>query len=95
MLIDHAKTAPQPPSKAAAIVIPERLEQIVLACLEKEPEKRPQSALDLWQQLGEVTLETPWTLERAESWWQKHSSVSTEAQQYGNSARTMTLLPHA
>jgi eukaryotic-like serine/threonine-protein kinase len=95
MLIDHAKTAPQPPSKAAGIVIPERLEQIVLACLEKEPEKRPQSALDLWQQLGEVTLETPWTLERAESWWQTHTSVSTEARQHGNTERTMTLLPIA
>jgi len=69
MIIDHTQKAPQPPSKAAGIAIPERLEQIVLACLEKAPEKRPQSAVDLWAQLGEVPLENPWTLERAESWW--------------------------
>jgi serine/threonine-protein kinase len=90
MLIDHAKTNPEPPSKAAGITIPERLEQIVLACLEKAPENRPQSALDLWQQLGEVTLETPWSVERAESWWREHSSRSPRAQQ-GNDERTMTL----
>ena len=74
MLIDHVRTPPQAPSKAAGIAIPDRLEQIVLACLEKAPENRPQSAVDLWRQLGEVPLETPWSLERAESWWREHIS---------------------
>ena len=93
MIIDHTQTAPQPPSKAAGIAIPERLEQIVLACLEKAPEKRPQTALDLWRQLGEVTLETPWSLERAESWWREHVSRSSEAWQRGNTDRTLSLVP--
>ena len=91
MLIDHVRTVPQPPSKAAGIAIPDRLEQIVLACLEKAPENRPQSAVDLWRQLGEVTLETPWSLERAESWWQKNVSPSSEASQHGNTDRTSLL----
>jgi DNA-binding NtrC family response regulator len=73
MLIDHVKTPPQPPSLAAGIKIPERLEQIVLACLAKKPEKRPQTALDLWNQLGEVKFENPWSVERAESWWRENS----------------------
>jgi serine/threonine-protein kinase len=93
VMIDHAQTAPQPPSKAAGIAIPERLEQIVLTCLEKAPEKRPQTALDLWRQLGEVTLETPWSLERAESWWREHVSLSSEAWQRGNTDRTLSLAP--
>ena len=91
MLIAHVRTAPQAPSKAAGIAIPDRLEQIVLACLEKAPENRPQSAVDLWRQLGEVTLETPWSLERAESWWREHVSPSSEASQRGNTDRTSLL----
>ena len=72
MMLHHVRTAPQPPSKAAPGPIPERLEAIVMACLEKRPEQRPSSAIDLWHQLGEVTVTTPWTDERAESWWREH-----------------------
>jgi DNA-binding NtrC family response regulator len=72
VMIDHARTSPQPPSKVSGCPIPERLEQIVLACLEKAPDKRPASAVELWRQLGEVTLPSPWTPERAESWWREH-----------------------
>jgi serine/threonine-protein kinase len=72
MMIHHARTIPQPPSKASGRPVPERLEQIVLACLEKAPEKRPSSALELWRQLGEVVLETSWTAERAEAWWREN-----------------------
>jgi serine/threonine protein kinase len=72
VMIDHARTPPQPPSKISGCPIPERLEQIVLACLEKAPHKRPASAVELWRQLGEVTLPSSWTPERAESWWREH-----------------------
>src|SRR5262249_11673335 len=72
VMIHHARTSPQPPSKAAGRPIPARLEEVVLACLEKAPENRPSSALALWQQLGEITLATPWTPERAEAWWGEH-----------------------
>src|SRR5262249_50381857 len=91
MLIEHVKSAPQPPSKAAGIELPERLEEIVLACLAKEPENRPQSALELCGQLDQVILETPWDLERAESWWQKNTPRSAAAWREGNSERTITL----
>jgi eukaryotic-like serine/threonine-protein kinase len=66
------RTAPQPPSTSAHGPVPERLDQIVLACLEKLPEQRPPSVIDLWHQLGEVRVTTPWTAERAESWWREH-----------------------
>jgi DNA-binding NtrC family response regulator len=95
MLMAHAQKVPEPPSKTTGIAIPERLEQIVLACLAKAPENRPQSALELWRQLGEVPLENPWTIERAESWWREHRPPRSEGSQGGNDAgnddRTVTL----
>ncbi|HZM95724.1 MAG TPA: hypothetical protein VFB92_19985, partial [Vicinamibacterales bacterium] len=72
VMIHHTRSAPKPPSAISPSPIPARLEQIVLACLEKTPEKRPSSALDLWNQLGEMTLTAPWTYERAEQWWRQH-----------------------
>jgi DNA-binding NtrC family response regulator len=72
VMIHHARTPPKPPSTISPFPVPERLEQIVLACLEKTPEKRPSSALDLRNQLGEVRMTTAWTDERAEQWWREH-----------------------
>lgn len=72
VMIHHARTVPQPPSKAAGFSIPDRLEQIVLACLEKAADKRPSSAVDLWRELGDVPLTSSWTAERAELWWCEH-----------------------
>ena len=72
VMIHHARTEPKPPSKIAPSSIPDRLEQIVLSCLEKTPEKRPAGALDLWRQLDDVPLAAPWTQERAEQWWLEH-----------------------
>ncbi|HMF98763.1 MAG TPA: response regulator [Vicinamibacterales bacterium] len=72
IMIHHARTPPKAPSKAFGLSIPDRLEQIVMACLEKAPERRPASAIELWRELGEVRLTSPWTPERAELWWREH-----------------------
>ncbi|MBW2416466.1 MAG: hypothetical protein JRG76_18360 [Deltaproteobacteria bacterium] len=49
--------------------VPSRLGEILLACLKKDRNERPVDAADLWHRLGDVTLEPPWTQERAEHWW--------------------------
>jgi serine/threonine protein kinase len=85
VMIQHARTVPQPPSKVSGLPVPNRLEQIVLACLEKAPEKRPSSAIELWRELGDVTLTAPWSADRAELWWcehlpqHTHPSVATDS----------------
>ncbi len=48
------------------------LDQLVLACLEKEPDDRPNSADELWRVLGQIEFDDPWTPERAEEWWLIH-----------------------
>jgi DNA-binding NtrC family response regulator len=93
VMIHHARTPPQPPSKVAGHSIPDRLEQIVLACLEKAPENRPSSAIELWRQLGDVTLTTPWTPERAEGWWREHLPDLARPSPGGDSSSELMIVP--
>ena len=93
VMIHHARTVPQPPSKVSGSPLPARLEEIVLSCLEKAPEKRPASAVELLQQLGEVTLTAPWTPERAEAWWQEHLPDLARPSQGGDSSSELRIVP--
>jgi serine/threonine-protein kinase len=70
VLADHVQTQPLPPSQRTEMPIPEDLEAIVLACLEKNPERRPQTAEELASRLSSCSLASAWTSERAERWWQ-------------------------
>jgi serine/threonine-protein kinase len=93
MMLHHVRTVPQPPSQSAPGPIPARLEQIVLACLEKMPGRRPPSAIDLWRQLGEVTVATPWTADRAESWWREHLPAQAGPAPGGDATADLALNP--
>src|SRR5262249_27865875 len=68
VLIEHVKAQPTPPSQIASQPIPKALEELVLACLQKDPGKRPQSAGELAASLEALRL-PPWTPEDAASWW--------------------------
>jgi eukaryotic-like serine/threonine-protein kinase len=93
VMIHHARTVPQPPSKVSGSPLPARLEEIVLSCLEKAPEKRPSSAVELWHQLGEVALTPPWTPERAEGWWREHLPDLVQRSHGGDSSSELRILP--
>ncbi len=69
MCVAHATAEPRPLSLLSDAAIPQALEDVVMACLAKQPADRPGSAAELWQRLGEVPLAEPWTPGRAESWW--------------------------
>ena len=71
-LLAHAQTLPEPPSAKAKIPIPAELDALVLSCLAKDREQRPQSARDLRQRLDALTLGQPWTDARAREWWKQH-----------------------
>jgi len=63
----------QPPTPFAqrGVQVPAELEAMVLACLDKQPERRPQSAAELRRRLEACNV-TPWDAEDAQAWWQKH-----------------------
>ena len=68
----HVQAEPVPPSRRSEQVIPEALERAVLACLEKDPDRRPASADALDAQLAAIPLDAPWTAARARGWWRAH-----------------------
>jgi transcriptional regulator with GAF, ATPase, and Fis domain len=73
MLMHHVQSSPIPPSRVSELEIPERLEALVMRCLEKRPERRPDSALALQDELGRIPVATPWSQERAREWWRMHA----------------------
>ncbi len=65
----HLKTPPQSPSERSGLPVPRKLEALVLACLEKGPEQRPQSADELLAALEALDDVAPWTPADARNWW--------------------------
>jgi len=57
------------PSAAAPQPIPVELDLLVLSCVEKRREDRPQRVADLVEALEALALEHRWTQREAELWW--------------------------
>jgi serine/threonine-protein kinase len=72
VLVEHASAAPVPPSERSELEIPAALDALILACLEKEPANRPQTAAELSRRLAEIVFAQPWDQERARAWWGLH-----------------------
>jgi hypothetical protein len=69
MLVQHAQANPTAPSARSAQPIPKSLDQLVLACLAKDPAKRPQSIAALSTTLAAMEVANAWTPDRARAWW--------------------------
>ncbi len=77
LIIDHAKTIPEPPSSVTELSIPAALDAIVMKCLEKDPDDRYQTAEELAAALHGVTLDEAWNQDRAREWWGLHAPEIT------------------
>ena len=73
----HLHQQPDPLSRRGVAVSAE-LEAIVLACLEKDPARRPQTATELRARLEACAVE-PWDAERARRWWRDHQAALSAA----------------
>lgn len=73
LLVQHASEKPERPSACSELDIPTELDDLVLTCLEKHPDKRPVSAEDLALRLDAMSKDMhSWTSGEAESWWKLH-----------------------
>ena len=72
MALDHVTTTTQPPSQRSESSIPPALDRIILKCLEKKPEDRFGSAMELAQALAAEVASNGWDRSQAERWWKSH-----------------------
>jgi eukaryotic-like serine/threonine-protein kinase len=68
VMIAHASQEVVPPREHNA-AIPRELEEIVLRCLEKDPDHRFQDVASLQRAFRELSLDDPWSSDRALEWW--------------------------
>ena len=79
VMFDHVHTPPVAPSARSDRPLPPALDALILECLEKDPNKRPESAAALRSRLHAIPVAEPWSLERAEAWWSVHAPGSISA----------------
>jgi eukaryotic-like serine/threonine-protein kinase len=72
MLMQHVHATPIPPSQRTEMPIPLEMDAIVMACLEKNPDKRPQDAEELLRLAWGCKACDTWTNDLATLWWQMH-----------------------
>jgi len=72
MLLQHVQAQPVPPSQRTELPIPQELDELVLACLQKDPNKRPQNAEVLLDMAVGCKTGDCWNQNLAKGWWDKH-----------------------
>jgi serine/threonine-protein kinase len=79
LLYQHANAMPVAPSQLSEFEIPPALDDVILACLAKFPEERPQSAAELSRRLAAAAVSPVWTEELAHRWWNRHHPEAAQA----------------
>ena len=71
MLRHHLHTPPVPPSQRTELPVAREIDDLVLACLEKDPRRRPQDARELLRMVRRCMTDT-WDVDTARRWWEMH-----------------------
>jgi eukaryotic-like serine/threonine-protein kinase len=90
MVLAHVQEQPVPPSRRTEIEVPEALDRLIVQCLQKDRDARPESGRRLLELLSELDGFEPWTAERAQQWWLTH--LPQEAGSIPSSATTSSEL---
>ncbi|MEP6768366.1 MAG: serine/threonine-protein kinase [Acidobacteriota bacterium] len=71
----HVQAIPQSPSARLGRALPAKLERVVLDCLQKDPNRRPESARALTDRLDACDDVEPWAVEQARRWWRSRKTA--------------------
>ena len=71
MLLQHVHAQPVPPSQRTELPIPREVDDLVLACLQKDPNLRPQNAEELFEMACGCHTGV-WDQAQATRWWEQH-----------------------
>jgi len=86
----HLHQEPTPLS-ARGLAIQAELEAVVLACLTKDPNRRPQSALELRRRVEACPVK-PWDDDKALAWWREYKpDLDALARQSTGDVRTIAV----
>lgn len=77
LALAHVQLLPDRPSARAGQPIPTSLDDLIMRCLEKDPVRRPQTAQEVYDLLGECKALTEWTGEDAARWWRANLALSS------------------
>jgi len=96
MFLQHMQAQPIPPSQRSELRIPREVDDLVLACLEKDPAKRPQSAEQLLRMVRQCRSGETWDHDVARGWWQTHlpeltGPLTVADVPFGNADRTLAV----
>ena len=71
-LIAQVQSIPVPPSRRTELFVPKVLDEIIMACLAKDPADRPQTAEELDRRLAASNLAGSWQPDDARDWWSRN-----------------------
>jgi serine/threonine-protein kinase len=89
VLSQQMHAVPQRPSSRLGAELPAGLERIVMRCLEKDPNARPQSALELAVELRATDAARTWSSEDSAEWW-RHNGERVALARIGRPCKSGT-----
>lgn len=73
----QVNSKPVPPSERSGRILNPQFEELILECLAKNPNDRPEDAKALGNALEEIITEAVWSKHDSEKWWKKPSKYET------------------
>ncbi|MCK6382975.1 MAG: protein kinase [Rhodocyclaceae bacterium] len=72
LLYQAMHVVPPLASEHAPHPLPVELDALIARCVEKDPDRRPQSMAEVASALDAVLVYQPWTRQQINAWWEKH-----------------------
>ena len=79
MVAAHIQQEPTAPSSHSETAVSEEFDNLILACLKKDPAERPRDASELSEQLLKMSRPGDWSSSDAAHWWSLHSPTAGTA----------------